>query len=293
MGLIHLVETVVAAGALVIALPASEAGARSGEALNMQIEQGSQQPSGTYEETDLPSIGQTHTPPQRGMTPTQDPGMAPAQDPGMAPTQQPGMAPTQQPGTAPTQDPGMPSMQQPSQPSTPTQPGAPTSPFMQQTPQQREYGEPQQGVALQGVLRGVVSSVDLDQGTLTIRTDRGTATFRAQPRQLVGVRPGEQYAARFTHFGEQMWLADEAPSAQPLPQFGDAQNLTGILVDIDRTNGAMALATAPNETWIFLAHPSDLQQLVPGQYVSVSFQRIGSAYWLHQVAPGGRMQAPR
>lgn len=144
-----------------------------------------------------------------------------------------------------------------------------------------------QDVAVQQVFRGIVSDVNLSTGIVRLATDRGTVTLRAKPNQITALRVGEQWTPAIVNFGPQSWVVSNLGAGAPLREFGITGRVTGPIINLDKTAGVVTIRSAGGQTWTFLAHPAEIEPLLPGQWVDVMFQRIGNTYWLMNLSPGG------
>jgi hypothetical protein len=152
-------------------------------------------------------------------------------------------------------------------------------------------------VAIQGVARGVVSNVNLSKGSLSLQTTNGTITLRAQPTQIAGLRPGEQFVAHYENFGGQTaWLTDNLNATGSGRAFGRAGQVTGDIISLNKIEGTLTLNEVSgngHHDRTFHAHPMEIQNLLPGQFVTVNFQSIGGVNWIQGVGRAGRTGSAR
>jgi hypothetical protein len=142
-------------------------------------------------------------------------------------------------------------------------------------------------LAIQGTLRGVVRNVDLNRGVVNLATGRGAVSFRAKPNQIANLRPGDQLTANYVSFGQTMWLVDGLDEAANGKQFGRSGQVTGNVVAVDKVNGRIAITSGEAQARSFLAHPQEVQNVLPGEYLTVEFQRIGESDWVQNLREGG------
>ena len=166
----------------------------------------------------------------------------------------------------------------------------------QQQQQQKQQKQQQQkgqapDVAVQATARGVITNVNYSDGIVRLRTGEGVETFRAMPNQIAELRVGEQYTAKWANFGGDRWLVENMQAKQQA-QFGRSGQLTGNIVDLNKNEGTITLATGQGEQTVQLqSHPAVIEKLLPNQYVQVQFQRVGDTTWAQQVQPAQQQQS--
>lgn len=161
----------------------------------------------------------------------------------------------------------------------------------QQQMGQQHMGQPSANTS-KGLVRGTVQNVDLAQGSVTIRSGaQAPVTLRARPSEIASLSPGDSVSLPFSTFGGVKWVAEGqgTQGQQQQQQMGQSPNarsgqLTGTVSSIDKTNGTI---TVQGQT--FAAHPQQLQDIAPGQQVTLSYSQFGQVPWLSQIqsASGG------
>lgn len=159
--------------------------------------------------------------------------------------------------------------------------------FETQSAEQAQGQQQAQDLAVSGQVRGVVREVNLQEGQLTMAAGGESVTLQAKPTQIIGLRPGEQFVASYANYGGNLWLMENLDQGD-VAQFGRSANAVGTVEKVNKVNGQLTLATAGGSR-TFRAHPQDVQDLLPGQYISLSFQRIGGNQWISSIqqAQGG------
>jgi preprotein translocase subunit YajC len=142
-----------------------------------------------------------------------------------------------------------------------------------------EFGD----IAVEGSLRGVVRSIDMEEGTFEVDTGAARTTVRATPEQIAELRPGQQLNVRYEQYGDRAWLKDGRRSGtRSNGDFGRTGRVTGNITDVDKVEGEVEVSVGTTN-WTFRAHPEDLEDLLPGQFVEVEYRRVGDIYWLRDI----------
>jgi hypothetical protein len=132
-----------------------------------------------------------------------------------------------------------------------------------------------------GTVRGRVTNLNLAGGSVTLSTGQGSFTVNAVPTQLAALTSGEVVALTFYDFNGIPWLAKPRGGGsgqfgpESFGQFGTASGSVGVL---NKSRGLLLVRGVP-----FRAHPVDLENVLPGQFVSVTFAQIGGVYWADRI----------
>jgi hypothetical protein len=136
------------------------------------------------------------------------------------------------------------------------------------------------GVGLHGHLRGTVENLNLSTGQVWVNANGREVMLRGSPRQLAALTPGESVRVGYGMFGTSPWILWTGQSEQMPPQvYGNVGNAMGTVTGINKSSGLIEVATASGNE-LFQAHPRQIQTLTPGEFVSLSFARVGNADWV-------------
>ncbi|MCG5052916.1 MAG: hypothetical protein KA712_08145 [Myxococcales bacterium] len=138
-------------------------------------------------------------------------------------------------------------------------------------------------VAVQGNVQGEISKVDFQKGEVTIKTPEGSSKYMAKPNQIAGLRTGEQIQAPFAVYGDTTWLASHMDQQARGRQFGRTGQATGDIRELDKTKGTLTLSTSSEKDMTLQAHPGEIESLLPGQFVTVEFYRVGRTDWVQSI----------
>lgn len=151
-----------------------------------------------------------------------------------------------------------------------------------------------------GVVQGVIERVEYGGPSLVISTSGGLFSLRARGADLAPFAPGQIVTVAYAVYDDVPWLVVEEPKtpAKFLPA-GRLGNAIGAVERIDRGSGRIVVTgpdpATPAVTGV--AHPSDLDGVVPGQMISVDYVYLGEGLpTVLQIAPvepsGQRLRAP-
>ncbi len=140
-----------------------------------------------------------------------------------------------------------------------------------------------------GVLQGTVRAIDFRAGIMEVSASGRTIALHAKPDELASFHSGDLVSIDYDDYAGVLWLASHAGGATMGNQnFAISGTVSGTVTGLNKARGYVTVLGS-TRTRTFLAHPSDLLDLVPGQFVSLSFERIGGADWvssINQAAPG-------
>jgi len=158
----------------------------------------------------------------------------------------------------------------------------------QQQPAKTTESSTSQGqVAVTGHVKGVVSNIDYGTGQLSISTGGNeTFTLRGTPMQLAGYRRGQVADLNYNKFGNSRWLSSSGGEAQP-GSFARSTTVNGTVSSLNKAEGTVTMSLGGGQSSTFQAHPDKIQQLVPGQFISLTYQRIGQQNWVSELGESG------
>lgn len=137
-----------------------------------------------------------------------------------------------------------------------------------------------------GSIQGTVRSVDFGNGLLRVAGGNRTLTVHARPDELAEFRPGDQVSLDYSDYAGMLWIASGG-SGVSAQEFAESGTVSGIVTGLDKSRGRVTLQ-GPARAETFLGHPEDLQSLIPGQYVSITFERVQNNDWVQSINQGGR-----
>lgn len=164
----------------------------------------------------------------------------------------------------------------------------------QQQQQQDQMGasdiRDQRPTSIVAVAKGTVTGLNLSRGLITISTGRGSLTLNALPSQISDLNPGDLVALSYNNYNGVRWLALNQSAGGGLGGSGqtslDAQSfgqygvVTGYVTQLNKNSGTITVRNVQ-----FRTHPQFLENLLPGQFVNVTFAQVGNINWAQQINP--------
>lgn len=147
-----------------------------------------------------------------------------------------------------------------------------------------------------GAVQGTVRSIDFRNGVLRISSGNRLIYLHAKPDQLAAFQPGDQVDVDYDNFAGVLWLAGETGGGAGAA-VGGAENfalsgtVSGTVAALDKSRGRVTLTGAMRDH-TFLAHPDDIRDLIPGQFVSLTYERIGNTDWVSSIGQQGGAEQP-
>ncbi|MGI5865837.1 MAG: hypothetical protein ACOX6T_27795 [Myxococcales bacterium] len=138
--------------------------------------------------------------------------------------------------------------------------------------------------SVEGTIQGTVRSLNLERGLVRVSSGAGTVTLHATPEQLVDVELGAIYDFEYAKYGNWLWMTGSAGgfggggfggAGFAGDDFGSEGTVSGVVTRLNFERGLIYIDGRPYRT-----HPADLQGVLPGQLVSLSFRQIGSTNWI-------------
>lgn len=136
-----------------------------------------------------------------------------------------------------------------------------------------------------GTVQGSVQSLDFENGRLTMRTTQGLIGLNARPQDLVGLNPGDVASVTFLDYGGARWLEPGGGGFYGGGfggDFGFSGEVTGTVQRVDRQRGLVQIAGRT-----LRAHPEDVSDMYPGQFLSVGYVQVGKTAWADSTVGGG------
>lgn len=143
------------------------------------------------------------------------------------------------------------------------------------------------GTANMGTVQGSVASLDFEHGRLTMNTAGGRISINARPQDLVGLNPGDVASVTFLNYNGARWLEPGAGYGGGFyggglgSGFAFAGEVTGTVRGVDRQRG---LINVDGRT--LRAHPEDVSDVYPGQFISVGYIQVGNTAWADSMGYG-------
>lgn len=129
--------------------------------------------------------------------------------------------------------------------------------------------------------QGTVQQVDFGQGELTLDTqDQGRLTLHARPFDLGQVVQGDMIQVQYTTYDNQNWVVPSQQAEQNLSAYGTPTTLTGAIEDIAPERGTLTVRGTE-----VMAHPSQLQNLSPGQFMQIEYVTVEQSNWATTIQP--------
>jgi hypothetical protein len=148
-------------------------------------------------------------------------------------------------------------------------------------------------------VKGTIEEIDLMSGELKIKLseeskaqqekglfgERDTLTLKAIPFDLENLREDVETTINYHEFeGGERWLAHQSGKVDEIAKRGWAQQTaSGNVEDVDVKEGTIKIDGEE-----YTAHPDIVRDLMPGQFVSLSFSEFGDGQWVAGVTPSGQ-----
>jgi len=146
----------------------------------------------------------------------------------------------------------------------------------------------QRPTSIVAVAKGTVTGLNLSRGLITISTGRGNLTLNALPSQIADLNPGDLVALSYNNYNGVLWLSLDQGAGGGLggagnlslgpESFGSYGMTTGYVNRVDKRQGFIEVRGVQ-----FRTHPQLLQNVIPGQFVNVTFAEIGNRNWADQI----------
>lgn len=135
-----------------------------------------------------------------------------------------------------------------------------------------------------GTVQGAVRSLDYDAGRLVLDTGAGEVRLHARPLDMATLNPGDVVSVAYASYDGNLWVTP-GDEARALDSFAVNGTVTGMVSSVDKATGRFGIR---GQT--LRAHPEDMEQLVPGQFVQVDYARVAGTDWVDRVSPTTRSQ---
>ncbi len=141
-----------------------------------------------------------------------------------------------------------------------------------------------------GTVHGVVQRLSFPRGLLEVSTARGTIAVHGTPDQLSDYRIGDRVDVDYDDYAGIRWISGGG-GGMGIGGYGEGSyavqgRAAGVVSHVNAARGTMTIGGAEGPR-IFHAHPDDLQDVIPGQFVSLDYAKVGGARWVEDVSPGG------
>jgi hypothetical protein len=137
--------------------------------------------------------------------------------------------------------------------------------------------------ALQGQLQGLVRDVAWEEGVVKLDTGNNLVTLQGTPGQVRSMRQGEQAQLSYVKYGDELWIVGPQQPSN-VANVARQATQTGVINKLDKNEGTLTLSSA-SDNLTFRAHPQMVEQLVPGQFISLTYQNVGDTNWVSNVQP--------
>jgi hypothetical protein len=151
-----------------------------------------------------------------------------------------------------------------------------------------------------GLVQGIVSNVNWQAGLVTVMSGYNRITLHGTPTQLSSLKRGDNVSLPYNSYAGILWLTNQFGTQNAIgaegtiggvpANLGFAQTgvMAGVVENVNKAEG-LVFVTGANGRARFLAHPEVIEQLVPGEYVNLSYIQVGRVPWLSSIrlfAPG-------
>ena len=146
----------------------------------------------------------------------------------------------------------------------------------------------QRPTSFMGVAKGTVLQLNLSDGVVAISTPGGRMNLRGLPGQISDLNPGDLVAFTYNNYNGVLWLSLDQGAGGGLggagnlslgpESFGSYGMTTGYVNRVDKRQGFIEVRGVQ-----FRTHPQLLQNVIPGQFVNVTFAEIGNRNWADQI----------
>lgn len=148
--------------------------------------------------------------------------------------------------------------------------------------QVEDFGPRNAQPALSGHVRGTVTSIDYGLGQMTVSLGGGDAiVLRGTPGQLREYRRGSVADVSFEKYGDSRWLSGVGEGE--FGEYSRTTTLSGAVSSVNKADGTVTLSLGSGRIQTFRAHPDEIRSLVPGQFISLTYDRVASHNWVTSV----------
>ena len=146
----------------------------------------------------------------------------------------------------------------------------------------KEAGSMGGKAASRGHVLGTISSVDYGLGHLSITVGGGELiTLRGTPAQLMNFKRGQVADLSFEKYGDSRWIT--GASSEALGNFARTSTVAGTVSSVNKADGRVTLSVGSGLTETFQAHPDAIKSLVPGQFISLTYDRVQRENWVRSI----------
>ncbi|WP_373048784.1 hypothetical protein [Vulgatibacter sp.] len=137
-------------------------------------------------------------------------------------------------------------------------------------------------------VQGIVEDVDYDAGTVALRSGSGEALeLRGSPEQIQQLGTGDRVDLQFRDFDGTLWLTSSGgPAAGAGLETARAGEVEGTVASVDPAAGTI---TVRDQT--LRAHPEVIEEVQPGQFVSLSYAELQQVPWVQDVEQEAQLEA--
>lgn len=132
---------------------------------------------------------------------------------------------------------------------------------------------------LVGQISGSIASIDYGRGRIVVRgAEAGrTLTLNASPGELVGLNPGDVITATYADYNGNLWVTDGYGGSSlgyGAGEYADEGVIVGRVSDLDKARGSITVGGRTMR-----AHPDELEDLLPGQFVEADYVAVDGRRW--------------
>ncbi len=137
-----------------------------------------------------------------------------------------------------------------------------------------------------GVVQGLVQNVNWQSGLLTMISGANRITLHGTPSQLSTLKRGDNISVPYNSYAGVLWVTQDFGAGIGTggsgAGFAQSGEMVGVVDAVNKAEGQVFI-TGANGRARFLAHPSVIDQLVPGEYVNLSYFQVGRMPWLNSI----------
>ncbi len=145
-----------------------------------------------------------------------------------------------------------------------------------------------------GTVHGIVKHRDFSRGILEIASGSRSIAIHATPDQLTDYRVGDDVDVDYDDYAGVRWLSGGGGavgegiggSLGGNGSYGEEGSTSGTVASVDTARGIVRIQEV-HGVKSFHAHPETLQDVIPGQFVTLSYDRIGRTAWVEDIEQGG------
>jgi hypothetical protein len=142
-----------------------------------------------------------------------------------------------------------------------------------------------QQLGQQGTIHGTVESVSPSDGRIAIQSGNNVVSLEAKPDTIASLSPGDDVSLSYKSFEGKPWVISRGTGQAIQPSAGTTQQLTGTVQSLDKSSGTIAVQDLK-----LRVHPQDVENITPGETVTVSYANVQNVPWVQEIQPVQQQQ---